>query len=104
MSKKSLRDAAWMVGAEPPAIPDGTESYERRLTAWRRMMLEKNMHPITRLKLLRDHTCGECAHHVRQGGTSGTYHKCRLNNTGGPKTDLRVSWPACTRFEPEAEA
>lgn len=81
-------------------------SYERRLTIWRNDMIAAGVHPITGARLLDQDdpvtkTCGNCANHGRQGGVAGTYHKCRLNNTGGPKTDLRVGWPACEKWEPE---
>lgn len=78
-----------------------TESYGMRLTIWRGQQLERGIHPITGCPLREEGgTCGTCAHHVVQQMTAGTYHKCDLNLTRGPKTDLRVRWPACTRWEP----
>lgn len=45
-------------------------------------------------------TCGGCSHLFLQGGTAGRYYKCDLRAvTGGPLTDHRVRWPACSRFE-----
>jgi hypothetical protein len=86
----------------PVAAPEEQLSYDRRLTIRRREMLDNGVHPITHTALADNgETCGSCANHVVQGGTAGRYHKCRLNNTGGPLTDLRVSWPACTRWEAE---
>jgi hypothetical protein len=86
--------------AEPAAEP---MSYGRRLTVWRNETLANGYHPITGVPLLADsdETCGSCAHVGRQGGVAGRFYKCKLNNTGGPKTDLRLSWPACQKWEPE---
>ena len=46
-------------------------------------------------------TCGSCKHHsgVRY---AKFYHKCRLMEaswTGGPKTDIRVRSPECSKWE-----
>ncbi len=51
-------------------------------------------------------TCGTCGHIVRTG-RSRSYPKCGLNSacwTHGPKTDIRVRWAACSKWEaPEAD-
>lgn len=84
----------------PVELPDRQLSYGRRLTIRRRQMLDRGIHPITRLPLAgNDETCGSCAHHRLRGNVAGRFHKCDLNLTGGPATDLRVSWPACTRWD-----
>lgn len=46
-------------------------------------------------------TCGSCKHHavIR---LAKNYHKCELNRacwTGGGKTDIRVKWAACSKWE-----
>ena len=79
-------------------------SYERRLTIWRNDMIANGVHPITGAPLIDQDdppvkTCGNCARTGLQGGVAGRYVKCSLNNTGGPKTDVRVGWPACTKWE-----
>jgi hypothetical protein len=48
-------------------------------------------------------TCASCLHLFRVGGVAGRYYKCELRRvTGGPATDHRVRWPACSRYEEEA--
>lgn len=45
-------------------------------------------------------TCSGCRHLYAQGGVAGRYLKCELRrNTGGPATDHRARWPACSKFE-----
>lgn len=45
-------------------------------------------------------TCGSCAHSYRRAGGSKTFHKCRLvKATGGPGSDIRLKWPACSRWQ-----
>ena len=74
---------------------------DRARTVKRRAMLACGIHPATGLPLLGRETCGTCVHHfVRQ--FAGAYHKCRLvRSTGGPATDIRVSWPACEKWQSE---
>ena len=43
------------------------------------------------------HTCGDCGHHL-VWKYAKRYHKCGLNLSHGPSTDVRVSWPACTAW------
>lgn len=46
-------------------------------------------------------TCGSCRHHATRHFAK-VYHKCKLNQaswTGGPKTDIRVRSPACSKWE-----
>ena len=44
-------------------------------------------------------TCGTCVHH-HVHSSARDYHKCELTQTGGPATDIRVSWPACPKYLP----
>lgn len=45
-------------------------------------------------------TCGDCDHkHARH--FAKTYWKCDLvRMTHGAASDIRLSWPACSRFDP----
>jgi hypothetical protein len=48
-------------------------------------------------------TCGSCEHLVRYG--NGRYPKCELTRaawTRGPRTDVRVRWAACSKWEAAA--
>lgn len=74
-------------------------SAQRRRTIRNRAMIAQGFHPLTKLPLARnDETCGTCAHShwVRMGNK---YFKCSMNETSGPGTDIRVWWPACTKWE-----
>jgi hypothetical protein len=78
-------------------------SADRCRTITNKPLLARGVHPILRLPLAGNgHTCGDCANHIARRFNK-TYHKCRLNDTAGPATDLRVSWPACTRWEATEE-
>lgn len=78
-------------------------SADRRRTIRNREALAKGRHPVTKVALANNgKTCGDCEHHVVAGGHAKRYHKCEFNDTNGPATDIRVSWPACIRYEPEA--
>ena len=44
--------------------------------------------------------CGDCKYLWRRGDVAGRFYKCDFrDNTCGAKTDHRVRWPACIRFE-----
>lgn len=75
-------------------------------TATQRRRALQGRHPLNGLRLLTEpagQTCGGCQHltgHV----WSRTYYKCDLmQNTKGPATETRVSWPACERFQIRTE-
>lgn len=76
----------------------------RDFKAQRARMVELGRHPLG--FALADaehpghgHTCGDCEHHYLRRFAS-TYHKCELvEQTNGPATDIKVSWPACERWE-----
>lgn len=87
------------VGCRGCALCVASPSAGSKRTARNKALLERGVHPVTRLALAGDgHTCGDCANHVARS-FSKTYHKCRLNETAGPATDIRVSWPACTQWK-----
>jgi hypothetical protein len=99
----SLFDPTAYVVGSPGQNPVEELSYGRRLTLRRAADIAAGRHPVTRLPLLDvewGFTCGSCAHHLvhRMGGT---YHKCALRDTGSEATDIRVGWPACTRYRIE---
>lgn len=48
-------------------------------------------------------TCGSCKHSYCVEYAK-RYHKCRLvKATGGPGTDIRLKWAACSRWEAKPE-
>lgn len=75
----------------------------QRRTIRNRSILEAGRHPATGERLLEDgSTCGECVHHLIHR-LNRAYHKCdvsRLGPSSSEASDIRVSWPACARFEP----
>ncbi|WP_018502926.1 hypothetical protein [Parafrankia discariae] len=88
--------------ATPPE-QDMTLSPGARLTARRRAQIAAGTHPVTGLPLLsadRSLTCRTCNHIGRQGDTAGHYWKCGRNLSRGAATDIRLSWPACTDYQP----
>lgn len=70
----------------------------RRRTARQRAWLADGRHPLMGGPTSDDpaQTCGTCTHVFRR---EGGYFKCALRNTRGAGTDIRVSWPGCTRWE-----
>lgn len=92
-----------------PPLLSGSEfrklSAGQRLTIRRNNLLARGIHPVTKLPLLHaewNRTCGDCDHHGVAGGHARSYHKCELNMTNGPATDIRVGWPACQAFQEPA--
>ncbi len=67
-------------------------------TLRRKALLAKGIHPTTKLPLRSgDETCKTCAHAFK----NYKFWKCdEVVTTGGPATDIRLSWPACARWEP----
>lgn len=48
----------------------------------------------------RGETCGTCKHAYSRNGGRRNYWKCDLvKATGGPGSDIRLKWPACSRFD-----
>jgi len=82
-----------------PDEPPEKLSYGRRLTIRNNAALADNRHPLMGGPLNTDESCGTCVHHVARA-MGHVYHKCRLRETGGPATDIRVGWPACTKWSP----
>lgn len=70
-----------------------------RRTLRLRAMLDRGVHPVTRGPTKDGTTCGTCAH-LTAHRHAKTYFKCGLvPSTGGPATDIRVSWPGCEKHE-----
>lgn len=82
----------------PPAPP--MSAFER-LRARQQAIFDSGAHPITRYPLAKNgETCGSCAHRERNRWNSRSYNKCEYNDTHCQTTDLVLTWPACTRWEP----
>lgn len=95
----------------PEPEPEPQLSPDRRRTIRRRQLLEQGVHPTTRRPLLRltlpdnPATCATCDH-VTSWRLARTYWKCQRapgGLTGGPATDVRLSWPACDLWEPAGD-
>lgn len=92
----------------PPVLAEHDEklSATQRLTLRRKALLDAGIHPTSRRPLLvttEPVTCGDCAHHL-VNQRANTYHKCAKAHgglTGGPASDVRVSWPACDLYQPD---
>jgi hypothetical protein len=63
-------------------------------------LIARGVHPITRLELRAEGgTCATCAYAVKEDHGARHYWKCwAVPVTHGAATDLRISWPACTRY------
>lgn len=86
-----------------PAAAPGLSSGARR-TLRQKAQLENGTHPVTGRDTWPHGTCGTCAHLLTTGESHRRYFKCGLvANTAGPGTDIRKSWPACHRYDPESE-
>lgn len=81
------------------------ESEDARRTRANRELLERGVHPATRVALADNgRTCGGCIHAVQVQPGARSFWKCdqhRLGLSRSGASDIRVSWPACTRFEAE---
>ena len=94
---------------EHPASDDTAASLTVRRTARALALIGNGKHPATGRCLLRiqDPTlnrlcCGDCAHLASRLPGNRVYWKCDVHPkgvTGGPLTDIRLSWPACVLFE-----
>jgi len=97
-----MTDLGRLFDPGPTVVPSAEDkvSYGRRLTARKNAAIASGTNPVSGFPIDDEYqaeglTCGDCFNHI-----AGRFHKCRLNNTGGPATDIRVSWPACTEWEP----
>lgn len=103
MNDDYVNETLFDPGPESPRTLDLSDlSPDQRRTIRRNEMLAAGIHPTTKLPLrqLGGETCRTCAL-LRRRKLGGTYWKCSaVYMTGGPATDVRVSWPACTKWEP----
>lgn len=62
---------------------------------------EKGVHPHNGMPLgPTGETCGSCKHCRAKAGHAKNFYKCAYTrDTAGPATDLRVRWPACSKWE-----
>ena len=92
-----LFDVGEPTPAEEPSTLRASPDVRRRLR--NEAELARGRHPVSGKPLRPEGgTCNTCTHHV-ESRYAKTYHKCDLNMTGGPGTDIRVSWPACTLYQ-----
>lgn len=91
-----------------PTVESVSLSADARRTARRNEAIANGKHPL-RLDPLREpagETCGSCKHLTAHGHNLRTYYKCNLRPhevTFGAATDVRLSWPACIRWEADPD-
>jgi len=83
----------------PPTPTEAKLSPDQRRTIRHHAAIADGRHPMMGGPVNLEHTCGDCAHHFSHT-RNRTWHKCDLNATHGAGTDIRVSWPACTKWAP----
>lgn len=89
--------------------PDEKLSAGRRRTLRQQADLAAGRHPATGLPLNDTGAkCGSCIHHrAIESHRGGSYwHKCAASKLGlshSEASDIRISWPACTKWEPGEE-
>ncbi|MDI1288690.1 MAG: hypothetical protein PSX37_01905 [bacterium] len=83
-----------------------------RLTEKREDFIRRGFHPLANLMpglMLRPDAprekaapgprCGSCQHRVQVGSGNRDYWKCGFyRSSGSAQSDLRLWWPACTRY------
>lgn len=82
-----------LAGAKPSA--------DRARTQRRKILLERGEHPTGNGAINLTHNCRECAHCIAHGWQR-TYYKCdvsRLGESSSAASDIRLSWPACPKFQ-----
>lgn len=93
MKQLDLENLSWQ---DMRAIKNQKKSHAARALA----MIKNGFHPFgLRLREPRDKVCGDCRH-ANSHERVKKYYKCLLSRVScGPATDLRLSWPACEKFE-----
>jgi hypothetical protein len=100
-------DTLFPVDPPPQALTiDASDSATVKLTKRRAALIAQGLHPMGGgLRSEPGETCGSCHHAVKTGNRQAKFIKCELtrqNWTKGPGTDIRLKWPACSRWEPRA--
>ena len=78
-----------------------TASYPKSWSAAQRHRMALGTHPATGLPFADNgETCRTCRLRTLHQPSDRPYHKCGLVIiTSGPGTDLRLSWPACSKWK-----
>lgn len=68
---------------------------------FQRKNFRRGLHPMGARLATNGKRCGSCKHHIKLTSdlTGNNFHKCDLNWTNSPATDIRVTWPACVQYE-----
>ena len=85
-------------GAKPSA--------DRARTQRQKLKLANGLHPTGNGAIDTAHTCGECVHCVLRSNGNRHWHKCdasHLGTSSSAASDIRISWPACPKFERQKE-
>ena len=95
----------WRLEHPTPVQPPRTPGKRTNYTANNKAKLDAGIHPATLLPVrLEGGTCGTCVHHQAYTWQSKMFHKCdihRLGESHSEASDIRVHWPACTKYEAE---
>jgi hypothetical protein len=87
---------------------DPGESVTRRRTRRNNELIAAGRHPATGAALIDagwHYRCGDCSHAVRFHVGNKKFWKCELHRLGmsaSEASDIRVGWPACSRFRLDA--
>lgn len=77
-------------------------SVDQRRTRDNKALIAAGIHPATRCALAEEGSCGTCVHHHALHRGNAHVHKCDLHRLGmshSAASDVRVGWPACSRWE-----
>lgn len=95
------------MGLDVPVVPVVVLSADQRRTIAQRAMLAQGRHPANGLPIITTgQTCNDCVNLTRYLHHNRTYLKCpehRLGESHSAASDVRASWPACTKFQPKGE-
>lgn len=85
---------------EPRPDPYAGLSAGRRRTLQQYELIANGYNPATRLPIVNNGKgCGDCQHlMIKDHGSGYRWFKCALQMHGGQGLDIRLMWPACTKF------
>ena len=100
MAKKPLQFTPGLFGFDVPIDGATSSSVKKKPKAWQEAEMDNPMIRAYGRHPDKDLRCRDCDHlFFKQFAKK--YFKCsHRGNTGGPATDHRKHWPACTKFEP----